>query len=325
MNNSSSNKSHHSGGISPRINKEIVGQRFDRRAHEYDRYADVQIEMIRTLLDWRPVQQHMQLLADLHSDQNSRNREPIKLLDIGCGTGALTQAAVSTSAMPSSAQLSLLDISSRMLQEAQRKLMLTGYDVEQLQLIEADAEKWAVVDVDTDSDTGNDIPSQDSYDLILSSAAFQWFNQPQSTLQAIYRRLRPRGMIAFATFMPGTLQQLHDACAYADSQFNFEVVPRGQAYVNGVDWQVWIGEYASSSAWMEQEWTLSYNSIEEMLQRVRRIGASNALQQHSTPITRKWLHYMKEYYYEHHGTEDGGVHLTYRAGFGYISNEQISN
>ncbi|WP_028594729.1 methyltransferase [Paenibacillus assamensis] len=331
MNNSSPNKlllKGTTGTIAPDINKEIVGQRFDRRAHEYDRYADVQIKMIQTLLGCPPVQRHMQLHAGLNSEQHACNHEPVKLLDIGCGTGALTQAAISTSVVPASARLSLLDLSPRMLQEARRKLMLTGYDVEQLNLIVADAEKWAVVDNEQskkrDSRNGIETSSQDSYDIILSSAAFQWFNQPHSTLRALCKRLRPRGMLAFATFLPGTLHQLHDACAYADSQLNDEVYPRGQAYVDAADWQSWMGE-CPSSAWMEQEWTLTYASIEDMLQHVRRIGASNALQQQPAPITRTWIQYMKEYYNEHYSREDGTVYLTYRAGFGYISNEQISN
>ncbi|TVX88367.1 methyltransferase [Paenibacillus agilis] len=328
MNNFNSNNIMERRSIPPEMNKVLVGQRFDRRAHEYDRYADVQTKMIQTLLDWQPVQQHMQVLKEQNGNHNLRMHEPSKLLDIGCGTGALTQAVIS--ALPStSIELSMLDLSPRMLQEAQRKLMLAGYDVEQIQLIAADAEKWAAVDkvMDNDNDSGTRTitQSQDSYDLILSSAAFQWFNQPQFTLQALYKRLRTKGMLTFATFMPGTLQQLHEACAYADSQLNFDVHPRGQAYVNAVDWQTWMGKCTSSSAWMEQEWTLTYDSLEDMLQRVRRIGASNALQQRSAPITRKWIHYMKEYYYEHYGMENGSVHVTYRAGFGYISSEQISN
>ncbi|MBD8500815.1 methyltransferase [Paenibacillus arenosi] len=332
MNNSSSSKLPLMGTtrtIAPDINKEIVGQRFDRHAHEYDQYADVQIKMIQTLLRWQPVQQRMQVVADRNGNQHLYNQEPVKLLDIGCGTGALTQTAISTSAVPSSTRLSLLDLSPRMLQEAQRKLMLTGYDIEQLDLIVADAEKWAVVDIESSKKCNRsnviETSSQDSYDIILSSAAFQWFNQPQSTLQALYKRLRPRGMLAFATFLPGTLHQLHDACAHADSQLNNEVCPRGQAYVHAADWQAWMGECAASSAWMEQQWTLTYASIDDMLQHVRRIGASNALQQQPAPITRKWIHYMKEYYNEHYSREDGTVYLTYRAGFGYISNEQISN
>ncbi len=46
------------------------------------------------------------------------------------------------------------------------------------------------------------------FDLIVSNATFQWFCQPEQSLNSYYQLLAPGGILAFTTFGPETMKEL---------------------------------------------------------------------------------------------------------------------
>lgn len=159
------------------IDKILVRRHFDRSAREYDRYAEVQREMAEELV--RRLRR---------CDRNGKVR---RVLEIGCGTGFLTERLIRC--YPD-ACLTAVDLSENMVACAREKLSsLPG----KRRFVVADAETWA-----KDGDVA-------ACDLIVSNAAFQWFSDPEGTARHLLRRLNPGGRLAFSTFGPRTFCELH--------------------------------------------------------------------------------------------------------------------
>ena len=140
-----------------------VGERFDRAAPDYDTYAEVQRESARRLA---------QLISS----------NPQSILEIGCGSGALTQQL---SIYFPEAQITASDIAPSMLNIAKQKL-------------NAENINWTILDGESPDES--DI-IEGAYDLIISNMAFQWFADFETALNGMKKYLKPGGQILYA--IPG--------------------------------------------------------------------------------------------------------------------------
>lgn len=150
-----------------------VGERFDLKAQSYDQVSQIQVELTQNL-----VQSLMPFV----------NKNLDNVLDIGCGTGHLSQLL-----SPFSQNLHLLDLSPNMLLAATNRLS-----------------KGNACFTYLDNAESTTIPFS-NMDLIASSAAMQWFENPVDFILKCKKWLAPHGLIAIATFGPQTLQELHNA------------------------------------------------------------------------------------------------------------------
>ena len=102
--------------------------------------------------------------------------EPKRILEIGCGTGFLSAALA---ARFPGAELVLTDLSPAMLAQARRRL--------------GDAATYRVMDGQwPEAELG-------TFDLIVSSLVFQWFDDLPGALDRLGGLLAPGGVLAFAT------------------------------------------------------------------------------------------------------------------------------
>lgn len=246
--------------ISANVNKQLVKRRFERHAKEYDGYAEVQRVMAKKLTD-----------RICHSVRNAfRISRPVRILDIGCGTGMLSECLAR--AFPG-AELTLVDLSPRMLDQACTKLRRAGVSLGKGNVIAADAE---VLFHDWDQ-AQQDKPA---FDIIASSAAFQWFNYPKDTIHRLSRLLTAGGLLAFATFLPGTVGELHDSFQYAEAALGLPSEPHGQSYPSKEDWIAWLSDGRGNDDeidWESQSYRYTFPNVEGALAQVRRVGAGNAV------------------------------------------------
>lgn len=157
------------------IDKQQVKSHFSKNASNYDQYADVQKKMKDILIKF--------------TLQNNKDVGEIKnILEIGCGTGYLTSALVET--FPSS-HITAVDIAPGMITEVESKFISNS-----INFICADIEK---------------VELNNTYDLIISNATFQWFNHMSVTLNKLYTALNPNGLLCFSTFGEYTFCEL-DEC-----------------------------------------------------------------------------------------------------------------
>ncbi len=143
-----------------------IGRAFGAAADHYDDHAEVQRLVARTLADLLACQPLPALAAG----------ERLRILEIGCGTGALTRAV---RALFPDAEIIATDLAPEMVELASR-----GGDV---------GAQFLVMD--------GEAPAFDGpwFDLIISSLAFQWFTDLPRALDRLGGLLRPGGSLMFAT------------------------------------------------------------------------------------------------------------------------------
>ncbi len=155
---------------------QAVGRRFDAAATTYDRFAPLQ-----RLVAGR--------LADRIAASVPDPGRAVRVLEVGCGTGLLTRAL--RRRLPQ-AMVVATDLSPAMLQACRARLP----GDERLLLLAADALQPAV---------------SSGFDLICSSLALQWLDDPEASLAALARLLAPGGTLHVATLVAGTLAGWRDA------------------------------------------------------------------------------------------------------------------
>ncbi|AHK16548.1 methyltransferase domain-containing protein [Thalassolituus oleivorans] len=159
-------------------NKQLVAQQFSRAARSYDDAASIQQRTVSRLLEQ---------IGEISGHW----------LDIGCGTGAALPSLLALGAE----HISGIDLASGMLEQAaERKGLLPN----QVTLLQADAD-----DLPIDSN---------SQDGVFSSLMLQWSEDPNCTLQEWSRVLKPNGLLAIATLIPGTQRELRQAWLAIDNQ-----------------------------------------------------------------------------------------------------------
>ena len=156
--------------------KKRVKESFNRRADSYDSYAIIQQEV-----------------ANRVSDRLSAIKiQPKLILDLGCGTGSLTQKI---SVLYPDAKIISLDFSVEMLKICRSK-------INQADPVCADIENIPI--------------SELSFDLIISSLTFHWATDLYSTFLKIHKLLKNNGCFLFSSMGPDTLFELRDALSKVD-------------------------------------------------------------------------------------------------------------
>ena len=110
-----------------------------------------------------------------------------RILEIGCGTGFLTQALRQRLGP---ADWTITDLSPAMLAACRARLE------------DPEGATFRVMDGERP-----DLSPGDGFDLVCASLAFQWFDDLDGALQRLSGLLRPGGWLAFATLAEGTLEE----------------------------------------------------------------------------------------------------------------------
>jgi malonyl-CoA O-methyltransferase len=275
------------------MDKNLVRMHFDRHAHEYDQYASVQAYMADKL---------MELLGPVRATRVNR------ILEIGSGTGLLTRRI--RSSYPQ-AQLTVIDLSASMLQTLRNKLGSDGADIE---FILGDAEASAILKklfVSTEL--------YGKYDLIVSSAAFQWLNDPASAIRGYLSLLEGSGVCAFATFGPQTFHELKGSFFAVEKELGLPHIPHGQTFRSGKEWGSYFPQHNQVGFhWREEQWTQYFLSVKQFLLSVKKVGASNANasdpREQSNRMGKRIFDGMQNWYEREYANEHG-IPATYDLSF----------
>lgn len=261
--------------------KRQISERFGAKVTTYDDFACVQREMMH------------HLMALLHA----KHRTPVQhVLEIGCGTGALTDCLLTTYAQ---AQVTAVDIALPMIEATARRC---ASDVKRVRLLHGDGER--LEDVFT-------APPPPRFDLIVSSAAIQWFTAPCEAMKNWVRYLQPHGTIAFATFGPRTLEQLRQAFILAEAQLGLPHVPRTLAFVDPLAVETQLCQLGADVTVQEQIQIVTYATPRELLHHMKAIGANHVPRYAQTKFHRALFLRMDESYTHTFGNVTG-VPATYQ-------------
>lgn len=251
--------------------------RFHKNSRNYDENAQVQKAMAERLIG---------LVRE-------ERLQPLRILEIGCGTGGLT--ALLSRHYPN-ASITAVDIAPNMVRAAENKC-----GNEQIEFICADAESMAL---------------DQQYDLIISSACFQWFTSLPETLKRFWNSLGEGGVIAFSTFGEKTFQELHHSFSYAEAVLTGikTCVRRGLVFQPLSFYRTLAGSLApqepSVQSYYEKEHRFYYPDVRSFLYSVKNIGATYTAE--GTAAGPKLLREMARQYEIHYKT-CSKVRATYHA------------
>lgn len=182
----------------------------------------------------------------------------LKILEIGCGTGILTGKL--TGLFPH-ATITAIDIAPGMIKAASMKNNGPG-----VFYICGDAEKYRW---------------DDSFDLVISNAAFQWMNDPRGTVSKYFSLLKPFGGLVFSTFGPLTFREFSDSYKKAAEDLSVpDYYYPGLKFHDAGEWLGWCkfaaGGSQSEILHEERFFYERFRSSRDCLELIRRIGAKNS-------------------------------------------------
>ncbi|MFS1514295.1 malonyl-ACP O-methyltransferase BioC [Chengkuizengella sp. SCS-71B] len=280
------------------INKKLVRKNFSRHAFEYDLYAKIQKVMANKLL---------QLI------QHKTSKPYLNILEIGCGTGNLTKLLLEH--YPN-AKYTVFDLSESMIQQTKRKI---GGMQKNIDFFAVDAEGILNRDLTKKASEVSDHIFDQTYDLIISNATFQWFNTPEQTIEAYMNSLNSNGVFAFSTFGPDTFYELHTSFYEVEKQLNIAHQQHGQKFISMNEWQQVFKQQMKEICIVEEKIAEQYDSVREFMHHVKRVGAGNANKHDSSQagigINRRLILNMEKYYAKHFATTQG-VRATYHLCYG---------
>jgi malonyl-CoA O-methyltransferase len=228
--------------------KLAIRRSFEHAAARYDDSAFLQQEIARRLDERLEVMK----LA------------PMRLLDAGCGTGFALPLL--NRRYPKAAQFGL-DLAHTMLIQARRRLPRPSLLERAGALFSGSGAPLACGDMAS-------LPfGHDSFDLVWSSLALQWLDNPEIAFREMRRVLRPGGLFLFASFGPDTLKELRTAFAGLD----------GYGHVNRFIDMHDLGDALVHAGFanpvMEMEYiTLTYDDVRGLLRDLKGIGAHTVLE-----------------------------------------------
>lgn len=262
------------------FDKQKSRRSFDRAAIRYDEHARLQQKVASTLIE--------------HLEAHIKNMQPQSILDLGCGTGQITEAICQQYL---AADVVSLDFSQNMLAQTERRLSSSGLSTS---AICADAEQ---------------LPFQEgAFDLIISSLMLQWSNDLRNTLTKIHDSLAEQGILAFSSLSNGSLKEVKSSWKTVDggvhsSDFltlqTFESIAKKSGF--------------SKVTVVPETIVMCYPNVREMLLEMKGIGASNARSERNKGLTGRQRFDAFERAFEAYRLPDGAYPCTWEVTYVFCS------
>jgi malonyl-CoA O-methyltransferase len=240
--------------VPTKIDKALLANRFGSRVETYDQVTPVQASMAKYLLE--------------RAVNHFKTRQPKRILELGCGTGRMTQGLIA--AFPE-AEITAVDISAQMIERARTRNPEGHFQV-------ADAETFLQ-------------DYSDSFDLIISNAVIQWFENVDTALKCAYGKLTSQGLMLVSTFGDQTFTELNQAFRHAYAVTGQKRMVHTVPMRHADEWRQSFPQATVS----QQLQIRSFVDVRTFLSSVQQAGAVNSL---SGPhfLSRQVLHEMMQFY-----------------------------
>lgn len=216
--------------------------------------------------------------------------EPVRILDLGCGTGRASEA----------------------LKQRHRKAQVVGMDLAQAMARRARRRSRWMRPVDAVCGDARRLPlAANSIDLVFSNLMLQWVADRRACFDELRRVMRPGGILLFTTFGPDTLVELRDSWAAAN----------GNPHVHEFDDMHHLGDdlvrAGFSDPVMDMETlTVTYPDARRLMRDLKAIGAHNASPGRARGLTgrRRFQRVLESY---EHYRADGVLPATWEVVYGH--------
>ena len=265
-----------SGGA--RVDKRLARRAFERAAAGYDAAAFLQHEVGERLAE------RLDLLRDFR---------PRRILDAGCGTGALTERLA---CRYRGARVVALDIAPAMLARARRR----GPWLRRPACVCGDIEALPL--------------ASGRFDLVVSSLALQWCPDLERALAELARVLAPGGLLLLSTFGPDTLRELRAAWAEADGARHTHVNAFADLHeVGDALLRLGLADPVTDAEWI----TVRYGTVRALMRDLKAIGAHNVTEGRPRGLTGRGRLAAVERAYERLRDADGKLPATFEVVYGH--------
>ena len=257
------------------IDRKMTRKHFEKAANTYDAAAILQQEVAKRLierLDYIKVQ-------------------PELSLDLGCGTGQITDALLKK--YPKSKVIGL-DLAINMVAKANKK----GSWLRRPMGVCADA---------------NQLPIKTAcVDLLISNLMLQWCDDLPKVFSGMANIMKAGGLLLFTTFGPDTLRELRQSWSEVDD------LPHSNHYSDMHDIGDELMKAGFSQPVMDMEMiTMTYGSVSHLMRDLKQIGATNTAKGRRKTLTGKKRIQAFEAAYEKFKQNDGLYPATYEVIYGH--------
>lgn len=242
------------------INKERVKKQFNRSATRYDDLAVVQKKMAQAIMD----------------ALDERAIRPRRILEIGCGTGALTRRMADR--FPD-AKITAIDIAEEMVETAKNSVPPHS----NIRFMVQDAEEVQ-------------FPGG-AFDLIVSNATIQWLEKPLDFFGRGKPWLADGGWIIATTFGPETFAELNHAFAVVKGDLGISLGTHGLRYDSRSEWEMAMRTVGFERILVnEKHDRMRYPDCRRFLESVKSIGASYSDHSLDVSTLRRLMPQMMAFY-----------------------------
>lgn len=245
-----------------RINKELLATRFSNASKLYEDATPIQNQMAQNLFN--EVLRHF------------ANKKINNILELGCGSGRLTEK-LSTN-FPQS-KITAIDFAPNMVELAKIKAPQVNYIIGDIEKVVFELEE--------------------KFDLIISNATIQWFEDKPKTMKQVENLLEQGGVVAIATFGDKTFCQLSEAFANSYAKNNLENRSHTVKMPSIATWQNIFPKGKIS----EEIITNTFPNVREFLRSIQNAGAVNSSAKNAI-IPKKVFADMIKYYTENFSADD---------------------
>jgi len=115
------------------------------------------------------------------------------------------------------------------------------------------------------------------FDLIVSNATFQWFNEPEKTLEMLKTHLNANGSLCFSTFGENTFIELH-SCYRRLQNNTISYVKPGQTFLSKAELKSMLNDIFDCDKLeiSEKNYVEEFDSCFSFFESIKKIGANNA-------------------------------------------------
>ncbi|MBS7531342.1 methyltransferase domain-containing protein [Hazenella sp. IB182353] len=257
------------------LRKKTGVQRLNQYAESYDDYAAIFCKMA-----------HRLLLATERQDI-----KPLRILDIGCGTGYTTQLLIDR--YPE-ADVVGIDLSPGMLRVAEEKILSSA----PLTFICADVERF-------------DLSVLGQFDLIVSSGVLHWLLDIQVAVNKWIKLLTSGGWLMVNTFGSETLHELHKTYLSMEQQMKIKPTRHGCTFPTSKAWHALFKKANLIQTEVHECWyRAEYTDCQDLLQTIKCCGESFSENGTGLFTQCRLLQAVQRKYNEAY-TSNSGVYTTY--------------
>ncbi len=204
-------------------------------------------------------------LVNVSSDNINKSN---KILDLGSGTGFVADSIKSTNK-----EIFELDIAHNMLNKRSGSLKVNA-DIEYLPFVE------------------------NSFDLILSSLAFQWLNNISLAITNCGKVLKDNGSLIFSIITDGSLAELKSSCTTCGVNLSINQFPTKQYLVDI------ISDISKNYQLIDEKIILEYKDLYDLLNSMKKIGASYGSNFNRNNLTKKRFELLNSFYLKNFNSKD---------------------